>query len=53
MYLLRVEAIENKRKSNKLIVAIIILTLLLLILCIFLSMKEYSEFKYINSLFSS
>jgi len=50
MYLLRVEAIENKRKSNKLIVAIIILTLLLLILCIFLSMKEYSEFKYINSL---
>lgn len=50
MYLLRVEAIDNRRKSKKLTVAIIILTLLLLILCTILVMQKYAENKYINSL---
>jgi len=50
MYLLRIEAIENKKKSNSLIIAIIISILLLLILCIILGMQKYLEYKYINSL---
>lgn len=50
MYLLRVEAIDNNRKSKKLTVAIIILTLLLLVLCSILIFSKVIEYKYISSL---
>jgi len=50
MYLLRVEAIDNQRKSKKLTIAIIILTLLLLILSMILISYKVIEYKYIASL---
>ena len=50
MYLLRVEAIDNRKKSKKLILAIIILLLLLLILSTILILQKIVEYKYIESL---
>lgn len=50
MYLLRLEAIDNRIKSKKLTIAIIILTLLLLILSSILVIQKTVEYKYIVSL---